>query len=100
MVFLHRPSATLLLSDLAFNIGERGAPLTRSLFRLMGAYGRLTPTVLEKILVRDRAALRRSLERVLTWPFERVVVAHGDVLETGGREALTRGYRWLLGDGT
>ena len=97
VVFLHRSSGTLLLTDLAFNIGARGAPLTRWLFRLMGAYGRLAPTVLEKLLVRDRLALRRSLERVLAWPFERVVVAHGEVLETGGREALARGYRWLLG---
>ena len=100
VVFLHRPSATLLLTDLALNIGPTHAPLTRSMFRLMGAYGRLTPTVLEKVLVRDRAALRRSFERILDWPFERVIVAHGDVVESGGREALTRGYRWLLGDGT
>ena len=97
VVFLHRPSGTLLLTDLALNIGPGDAPLTRLMFRLMGAYGRLTPTVLEKVLVRDRAALRRSFERILAWPFERVVVAHGDVLESGGREALIRGYHWLLG---
>jgi hypothetical protein len=37
------------------------------------------------------------LERILEWPFERVVVAHGEVSETGGREELVRGYSWLLG---
>jgi len=31
------------------------------------------------------------------WPFERVVVAHGDVSERGGREELARGYAWLPG---
>jgi hypothetical protein len=26
------------------------------------------------------------------------VIAHGDVLEHGGREALRAGYRWLLAE--
>jgi hypothetical protein len=39
------------------------------------------------------------LERILEWPFERVVVAHGDVSEKGGREELVKGYSWLLGGG-
>jgi hypothetical protein len=54
------------------------------------------PTYLERLLVRDRAAARRSLERILAWDFERVVVAHGAVLESGGREALRAAYTWLL----
>ena len=99
VVFFHRPSATLIATDLAFNVGSSSPPLTRLAFRLGGAYGRLAPTLLERLLVRDRTAFRRSLERVLEWPFERVVVAHGEVLERGGRQELARGYSWILGDG-
>jgi len=33
---------------------------------------------------------------ILAWDFDRVVVAHGEVLESGGREALRQGYAWLL----
>jgi len=97
VVFFHRPSATLIATDLAFNVGACSAPLTRLVFHLSGAYGRLTPTPLERLLVRDRAAFRQSLERILEWPFERVVVAHGEVSEQGGREQLVRGYSWVLG---
>lgn len=97
VVFFHRPSATLLLTDLAFNIGPSAPPLTRLAFRAGRAYGRLSPTLIERILVRDRPAFRRSLTRILEWPFERVVVTHGQVLEKGGREALARGYSWVLG---
>lgn len=97
VVFFHRPSATLLASDLAFNIGPGSPPWTRLAFRLAGTYGRLSPTFLERILARDRAAFRRSLERVLEWPFERVVVAHGEVCEKACREQLLRGYAWALG---
>jgi hypothetical protein len=99
VVFFHRPSATLIATDLAFNIGPSSPPLTRLAFRLGGAYGRLSPTLLERILVRDRAAFRQSLERILAWPFERVVMAHGEVSEKGGREELVRGYSWVLGEG-
>lgn len=99
VVFFHRPSATLIASDLAFNVGSSSPSLTRLVFRLGGGYGRLAPTLLERLLVRDRAAFRRSLERILEWPFERVVVAHGEVCEKGGREELVRGYAWVLGAG-
>lgn len=99
VVFFHRPSATLIATDLAFNFGSSSPFLTRLFFRLGGTYGRLSPSLLERILVRDRAAFRQSLERILEWPFERVVVAHGDVSEMGGREELIRGYSWLLGGG-
>lgn len=96
VVFFPRPSATLIASDLAFNIGPSSPPLTRFAFRMAGIYGRLRPTLLERLLVRDRAAFRRSLTRILQWPFERVVVAHGDVLEENGRDELARGYAWIL----
>jgi hypothetical protein len=98
VVFFHRPSATLIASDLAFNIGASSPLLTRLAFRLSGAYRRLSPTLLERLLVRDRMALRHSLTRILEWPFERVVVAHGEVSERGSREQLVRGYSWALRD--
>ncbi len=95
VVFFHRPSATLIASDLAFNIGESSPASTRVAFRMLGAYGKLAPSLAERILIRDRPAFRRSLEKILEWPFERVVIAHGEVTEKGARESLERGYDWL-----
>lgn len=96
VVFFHRPSRTLIATDLAFNVGSSFPLATRIAFRMARAYGRLSPTLLERIFAKDRPAFRRSLERILEWPFERVVVSHGEVSETGGREELIRGYAWLL----
>ena len=64
---------------------------------MAGSYGRLAPTAFERLLVRDRDAFRASMERVLDWPFGRVVVTHGNVCESGGRDALIDGYAWLAG---
>jgi len=96
VAFFHRASRTLILCDLAFNFGPGTAWPTRWLMRVIRSYGRFGPSTLDPWLIRDRAAARASLERILAWDFDRVVVAHGDVLEGGGREALREGYRWLL----
>jgi hypothetical protein len=96
VVFFHRASRTLILCDLAFNFGPRAALPTRLLMKLLRSYGRFGPSTLDPLLIRDRPAARASLERILAWDFDRVVVAHGDVLESGGREALRKGYSWLL----
>lgn len=99
VVFFHPTSRTLILCDLAFNFGPRTAAPTRLLMRLLRSYGRLGPSKLDPWLIRDRDAARESLERILAWDFDRVVVAHGEVLESGGREALRAGYAWLLSGG-
>jgi len=98
VTFFHRPSRTLILCDLAFNFGPSAAAPTRLLMKLMRSYGRLGPSTLDPWLIRDRRAARASLERILAWDFDRVIVAHGDVLESGGHDILRQGYAWLLHD--
>ena len=96
VVFFHRPTRTLILCDLAFNFGPRTATPTRLLMKVLRSYGHFGPTTLDPWLIRDRPAARRSLERILEWDFDRVIVAHGDVLESGGHAQLRAGYSWLL----
>jgi len=96
VAFFHRASRTLMLCDLAFNFGPGAAAPTRLLMKLLRSYGHLGPSKLDPLLIRDRRAARESLERILAWDFDRVIVAHGDVQETGGHEILRRGYSWLL----
>lgn len=95
-VLFHRPTSTLVLTDLAFHLDHQCAGSARFLGRMNGTFGQLAPTRLERLMMRDKAALRASVERILEWPFERVVMAHGSIVESGGREALAEGYAWLL----
>lgn len=96
VIFFHRASGTLLTSDLLFNIGPSSPASTRFAFRLSGAYGQPSSTLLERLFVKDQKAFRQSLERVLAWPVSRIVLAHGDVVESGAREAIERAYGWVL----
>ncbi len=97
VVFFHKPSCTLIASDLVFNIGAESPPLTRLAFRLLGAYGRPSASLLERLLIRDRLAFRRSLDRILRWPIAQLIVAHGSVVREGGHAALAEAYAWILG---
>jgi hypothetical protein len=94
-VCFHRPSRTLLLTDLAFNIHESPSWPTRTYLKLNGVYGKLGATWFLKSMVKDKAALRAWRERMLGWDFERVVPCHGQVLEKGGKEAMRAAFAWL-----
>jgi hypothetical protein len=98
VVFFHRASRTLILCDLCFNFGPQVPWLTRLVARVIGSYRRFGPSRFDPLLIRDRAAARASLERILAWDFDRVILAHGDVLETGGHAAFAEGYAWLRKD--
>jgi hypothetical protein len=89
VVLFHRPSRTLVLTDLCFHVQRSPSSVARLFFRANGMWQRFGPSrLIRRLAVSDRAALRRSLERVLQWDFERVVPGHGDVLEHGGPAAL------------
>ena len=96
VVFLHRKSRTLIVSDTAHNFAPDAPTGTRIAFSLLGGWRGFRTTLLDRSVVRDRAAARASLERILQWDFDRIVVCHGAVLESGGKEALQRAYAWLL----
>jgi hypothetical protein len=95
VVFLHRPTRSLIIGDIGMNFGDEAPRLTRLLARLGGMRGRLRPTPAFRMLIGDRDKWRRSLERVLAWDFDRIVTGHGEIVETGGKEALRGAYPWL-----
>jgi uncharacterized protein DUF4336 len=98
-VFFHRASRTLLCLDLCFNVRESASFVTRALMRVNGAYGRFGPSRIFRYgVVKDARAMRASIDRILEWDFDRVSVAHGEILERGGREALRSGFAWLRAD--
>jgi hypothetical protein len=98
VVFLQRATRTLLLTDLGMNFAPGGTLPTQLWVWAMGLRGRFGVSRLVRSLVRDRAALRASLERVLRWDFERVTVTHGMVLQRGGRRQLRQAFSWLWDD--
>lgn len=100
VAFLHRASRTLILTDWLFNFSHartRFTPplLTRLYLRLAGAWGGPRQSRLLRSFITDRGAALASTDRILAWDFDRVIVGHGDVIETGGHNALREATAWL-----
>lgn len=84
----HRPSRSLVLTDIVFHILEPRGFINGLILRAGGTYQKLASSRLFASAVKDKAAMRRSLERLFAVPAERVIVAHGECLE--GEDAMPR----------
>ncbi|MFT4978397.1 MAG: hypothetical protein ACI8S6_004307 [Myxococcota bacterium] len=95
-VFLHHSSRTLILTDLAFNILHVDGFWDRLVLQLAGACGRFGPSRLfRSYFLQDRGAFRGSIDALLELDFDRIIVAHGEVVEQGGREKLREAFGFL-----
>lgn len=94
-VFFHPRSRTLILTDLVFNLRAPRGVMERTMLKAMGAYDRFGPSRLAKMTMRDRPAVRRSVDRILEWEFEGVITTHGDNVDKGGRELLRGAFSQL-----
>jgi hypothetical protein len=106
VAFLHRASHTLILTDWIFNFSSRpsgpepGTADRPSLWtvlylRMMGAYGGPKQSRRHRAAITDKHAARTSTDLLLTWDFDRIILAHGDIIETGGHAALQAATEWL-----
>lgn len=81
-LFLHRASGTLIVGDLVENIGAaHTTPLGCRLLRLLRAYDRPVASPEFRYYTVDAEAARRVLEKVARWPFRRILLAHGALIE-------------------
>jgi hypothetical protein len=92
----HAPSRTLIVGDLVFNIQHYRGIGTGLVLRLGGTRHRLAASRAWRLLRDDPKRLRASIERVLAWDFDRLVVGHGEIVPEGARAALVRGLGFLL----
>ncbi len=44
---------------------------------------------------RKRDLARESLERLLSWDFDKLIIAHGDCVESGAKSYVEEKFRWL-----
>jgi glyoxylase-like metal-dependent hydrolase (beta-lactamase superfamily II) len=98
VVFLHRASRSLLVSDLLFNMTAPDNWMTGLVLRMMGTYKRLGPSrLLRYWLMKDRLALKAGVERMLAWDFARVLPGHGEVFDSPDACDRTRAsLGWVL----
>lgn len=111
IVVYHKPSRTLIEADLMFNLpamqqyakspggGDQGI-LTKLFGSAMAATG--NTSIWQKRFLwhvasaSDRDGFKRSMAKIYQWDFDRIIMCHGDVIETGGKDVFRNLFDWFL----
>jgi len=110
LVFLHKPSRTLIEADLLFNLpateqysktgqNARSGILTKLFGGIMNTRGDM---IWQKRFLwyaaggKDRPGFGESAKRIKQWDFDRIIPCHGDVIETGGKAIVEKATAWFV----
>lgn len=97
-ICFHPESKTLVVADLLFNCRPNDFA-GKVFFALAGNRGWPGNCRLFRMCIRDRKDLESSINRVLSWDFERVIVAHGLPIEEDAKlvftAAMRRAFPWM-----
>lgn len=98
VVFFHRQSSTLILTDLIENFElNKLSSKYRWLVKLAGNFdpdGK-TPLDLRMTFWGNKNQARHCLKQMLQWEPKKVILAHGRWYENNGTAQLHRAFRWL-----
>lgn len=91
---LHTPSRTLILTELIFNFGDDEPVWTELLLRV-AVGGEHHPGMARpyKAGIEDEELFKHSMNSILSWDFDRVIVGHGDVIASDGKARLREALR-------
>jgi hypothetical protein len=93
---VHRPSGTAIVTDLVHNVGRPAGRWTKLYTSMMGFYDRVALSrVLRWTAFDDRQAARVSVDRLLSVPFDGLVVGHGLPIPERGPELLAAAMQFL-----
>lgn len=110
LVFCHKPDRTLIQADLIFNLpaheqySKTGESATSGILtKLFGAFQNTQGTAIWQqrfiwhVVSRgDRSGFARSVRRIDSWDFDRIIPSHGNVIETGGKDIFRKVLQWHL----
>jgi len=98
VVFFHAKSGTVLFTDLLQQLAAGAHSGWRAAVAKLDLLTEAEPSVPRKfrIAFTNRRIARAAAERVLAWPAEKVLMAHGTPVEDGARPFLRRAFAWLI----
>jgi hypothetical protein len=100
IVFLHRPSATVIVADLIQTFGETFLRKHWGWYSFLARLDGLSEDKASaprewRLSFINRAPARRARDKVLAWNGRHLIVAHGELPSGIDRHFLARSFRWL-----
>jgi len=108
IVFLHKPTRTLIQADLIFNYpateqySKTGQSATSGvLTKLFGSLTKTTGNGQKRLIwygisSGDRNGFSKAVKNIDTWDFDRIIPCHGDVIENNGKGVFQSVMEWHL----
>lgn len=97
VAMFHKASKTLILVDLLENFTDQTPEVNWTLKfwwkAIMHMWNHPKPAPEYQLGWKDKAAARQSLERILEWDFERVILAHGDLVEKDAQAVVRAAWK-------
>ncbi|NVK20270.1 MAG: DUF4336 domain-containing protein [Methylocystaceae bacterium] len=98
VAFLHKKSRSLILTDLI----QKHDPARETWFwkvlkgwaGILGQNGSTPRDV--RLSFKDKQAARQSIDTILKWDFENLVISHGFCLKGNAKKEVTRCFDWLM----
>ncbi|MEP7125011.1 MAG: DUF4336 domain-containing protein [Byssovorax sp.] len=94
-VLVHTPTRTVVSADLFENFQAMDHLPTRLYLKVSGVWQKPGWSRLLQIMYRDHKAARRSVDELLEHDFEGAIVAHGDPVASGAKDAVRQTFGFL-----
>ncbi len=102
VAFCHRDTKTLILTDLIENIGSDTPDVDWKLRfwwkRIFHMWNTPKPAPEYQLGTQDRDAIRAALQQILSWDFDRIMLAHGDLILDDAKEIACQAWSQVLSD--
>ena len=97
VLFFHRNTHTVILDDLIQrNPPAQGNALADAILKLEGAQDPDGVVGLDmKMTFLNRTLARQSLRKLLSWDFDKLIIAQGACFESDAKQYVKRAFRWL-----
>ena len=97
VLFFHKESRTVILDDLIqIDSIVKGKPIRNTLFKLEGVAAPYGGVALDmRLAFTNRNLARQSLEKLLSWDFDKLIIAHGVCIEKDAKPFVERAFKWL-----
>ena len=96
VVFFHKPSRSLIVADLCFNIPSDRSKATTAIAGVLGVLDQMAPSRNFKVMTRNASLVRQTIKRILKWDFERVILSHGNIVEADAKTKFKQAFAYLM----
>ena len=89
-------SKTLIVGDALAWMVDSHHPLTFALSVINGCYFKPAMPWYWRITFQNHTQLRQSIQEILTWPFERIILSHGRVIDNNAKAYFSAAFQWVI----